>query len=216
VGPDFLVPSAPQVGRYTKEPLASRTESATVSRNGQAQHFVNGRCIPAEWWALYRSPGLNSLIRRAIDTNPNLHSTMAALRAAKENVYSQQGKYFPLVEANFNPTRQQTSAPISSALNNGASIYSLITGQLLVSYTFDAFGLNRRTVESLQATADVQRFQVEAAYLTLTSYLYVNHTDTACDTPCVGIFLGGNGTPIHIGANETQVRIGLNYRLWGR
>jgi outer membrane immunogenic protein len=47
-------------------------------------------------------------------------------------------------------------------------------------------------------------------------YLYVNHTNTACDTPCVGIFLGGNGTPIHIGANENQVRVGLNYRLWGR
>jgi NodT family efflux transporter outer membrane factor (OMF) lipoprotein len=173
VGPDFLVPSAPQVGRYTREPLASRTQSADVPRQGQAQHFVNGRYIPAEWWALYRSTALNSLIRRAIDTNPNLQSTMAALRAAKENVYSQQGKYFPLVQANFNPTRQQTSAPISSALNSGASIYSLITGQLLVSYTVDAFGLNRRTVESLQATADVERFQVEAAYLTLTSNVVV-------------------------------------------
>ena len=33
---------------------------------------------------------------------------MSALRAAKEAVYAQQGKYFPLVQANFNPTRQQT------------------------------------------------------------------------------------------------------------
>src|ERR1700680_3801631 len=82
VGPDFLVPSAPQVGRYTKE-LASRTQTATVSRNGQAQHFVNGRYIPAEWWALYRSTALNSLVRRSIDVNPNLQSTMAALRAGQ-------------------------------------------------------------------------------------------------------------------------------------
>ena len=42
-----------------------------------------------------------------------------------------------------------------------------------MSYTFDVWGLNRRTVESLEALADVQRFQVEAAYLTLTSNLVV-------------------------------------------
>jgi NodT family efflux transporter outer membrane factor (OMF) lipoprotein len=33
----------------------------------------------------------------------------------------------------------------------------------------DVFGLNRRTVESLQAQAEAQRFQLEATYLTLTS-----------------------------------------------
>ena len=42
-----------------------------------------------------------------------------------------------------------------------------------VSYTFDVWGLNRRAVESLQALADVQRFEVEAAYLALTSNVVV-------------------------------------------
>jgi NodT family efflux transporter outer membrane factor (OMF) lipoprotein len=42
-----------------------------------------------------------------------------------------------------------------------------------VSYTFDVWGLNRRTVESLEALADVQRFQAEAAYLSLTANLVV-------------------------------------------
>ena len=42
-----------------------------------------------------------------------------------------------------------------------------------MSYTFDIWGLNRRTVESLEALADVQRFQVEAAYLSLTSNIAV-------------------------------------------
>src|SRR5262249_5336490 len=43
------------------------------------------------------------------------------------------------------------------------------TAQVLVTYTFDVWGLNRRLVESLQAQADSQHFLVEAAYLTLTS-----------------------------------------------
>jgi len=56
---------------------------------------------------------------------------------------------------------------------SGASIFDLDTAQLTVSYTFDIWGLNRRTVESLQALADVQSFQVEAAYLSLTANLTV-------------------------------------------
>ena len=42
-----------------------------------------------------------------------------------------------------------------------------------MSYTFDVWGLNRRTVELLEALSDVQRFQVEAAYLSLTANLVV-------------------------------------------
>jgi NodT family efflux transporter outer membrane factor (OMF) lipoprotein len=52
-------------------------------------------------------------------------------------------------------------------------VFDLVTAQLLVSYTFDVWGLNRRTVESLEALADVQHFQAEAAYLSLSANLVV-------------------------------------------
>jgi NodT family efflux transporter outer membrane factor (OMF) lipoprotein len=172
VGPDFHTPATPEVGRYTREPLASRTSSTDI-KFGQSQHFVNGRDIPAEWWRLFRSPALNSLVIKSLEANPNLQSTIAALRAAKENVYAQQGKYFPVVQANFNPTRQQQAGVIAPTLNSGSSIFNLYTAQVAVTYTFDIWGQNRRAVESLQAAADSQRFQVEAAYLTLVSNVVV-------------------------------------------
>ena len=78
MGPDFVVPAPPDVGRYTKERLVTRTSSAD-SHNGRAEHFVNGRDVPAEWWQLFRSPALNSLVRKSIAANPNLQATMAAL-----------------------------------------------------------------------------------------------------------------------------------------
>jgi NodT family efflux transporter outer membrane factor (OMF) lipoprotein len=170
VGPDFVHPGAPDVSRYTREPLASHTSSTDI-KFGQSQHFVNGRDIPADWWRVFHSRALNSLVEKSLAANPNLQSTMAALRAAKENVYAQQGKYFPLVQANFNPTRQQTPGVLASPLSTSSppNPFNLITAQVMVSYTFDTWGLNRRTVESLQGTADSQRFTVEAAYLTLTS-----------------------------------------------
>ncbi|MGO9357809.1 MAG: efflux transporter outer membrane subunit [Xanthobacteraceae bacterium] len=172
VGPDFVQPSAPDAERYTREPLASRTSSTDV-KFGQSQHFVNGRDIPAEWWEIFHSPQLNALVRKALEANPNLQTALAALRAAKEAVYAQQGKYFPLVQANFNPARQMVAQPISSPLTSGSNLFDLYTTQVLVSYTFDTWGLNRRAVESLQATADTQRFQVEAAYLTLVANVVV-------------------------------------------
>jgi NodT family efflux transporter outer membrane factor (OMF) lipoprotein len=172
VGPDFVHPAAPEIVRYTREPLAPRTSSA-VGAGGQSQRFAATGDIAQAWWTLFRSPALNALIEQALQNNPNLQSALASLRSARENVLAQEGRYFPLVQANFNPTRQRTSAALAPVPSSNAQIFDLDTAQLTVTYTFDIWGLNRRTVESLEALEDVQRFQVEAAYLSLTSNLVV-------------------------------------------
>ncbi len=167
VGPDFLHPAAPEITRYTREPLSQAVSADLPS--GQKQQFVSGRDIPQEWWRLFKSPALNALLERSLQNNPSLQSALATLRSAREAVAAQKGKFFPLVQANFNPTRQQTSAALAPIPASGVSVYDLDTAQVLVSYTFDIWGLNRRTVELLEALADTQRFQVEAAYLALTA-----------------------------------------------
>jgi NodT family efflux transporter outer membrane factor (OMF) lipoprotein len=172
VGPDFAHPAPPEDSRYTKEPLAPTTSSTDV-RHGQTQHFINGRDIPGDWWALFRSPALNALVRQSLDGNPNLQATISALRVAKEMVYAEQGKFFPQAQANFNPTRQQLAETVAPTLNNGAQRFDLYTAQVVVTYGLDVWGLERRTVESLQAQEDSQRFIVEAAYLTLTANVVV-------------------------------------------
>jgi NodT family efflux transporter outer membrane factor (OMF) lipoprotein len=172
VGPDFLHPAAPEGAGYTKEPLAPRT-SSTDAPTGQTQRFLQGHDLPQEWWALFKSPALNAVIERALNNNPSLQSAIATLRAANQAVYAQEGRFLPLVQANFNPTRQLTPGTITPVLNSAANPFNLYTAQVTVSYTFDVWGLNRRAVESLKAQADNQRFQVEAAYLTLTSTVAV-------------------------------------------
>jgi NodT family efflux transporter outer membrane factor (OMF) lipoprotein len=123
---------------------------------------------------VFRSHALNKLVEEALRNNQNLQATMSALRAAKEVVYAQQAKYFPTAAGNFFASRQLTPrdlAPIPANPTIGA--FDLYTAQVLVSYSMDVWGLNRRTVESQQALADEQRFMVEAAYLTLTSNVVV-------------------------------------------
>jgi NodT family efflux transporter outer membrane factor (OMF) lipoprotein len=173
VGPDFQHPPPPEVTRYTPEPLAPRTTATADVRGGQAQHFINGRDIPGDWWRVFRSAPLNSLVQKSLIANPNLQAAQAALRQAQEMVQAQKGKFFPTAEANFNPTRQQQSTALAPLLSNNSTIFNLYTAQVMVSYTLDVWGQNRRTVESLQAQADNQRFLVEAAYLTLSSNVVV-------------------------------------------
>ena len=169
VGPDFQRPSPPDTAAYTRELLPAQTGSADIAA-GEAQRLLQGMDIPGQWWTLFHSPALNSLIEQSLKSNPSLEAAQAALRQAQETVYAQQGFFFPDVEASFAPSRQKNATgTIAPTLSSGAPLFSLYTPQVSVSYTLDVWGGNRRQVESLQAQADALRFQLDATYLTLTS-----------------------------------------------
>ena len=174
VGPNYLAPADPPVSRYTREPLAnpSAADALTTRQGGSAdQSFVGGADIPGQWWTLFRSKALNRLVEEALANNPNLEAAQASLRIAQQNVLAQKGTLFPTVTAN--PQAQGSRAPgldLQSPLQNqNQFLYSLYTPQVLVAFNPDVFGGNRRQIESLEAQAENQRFQLEAAYLSLTA-----------------------------------------------
>jgi len=169
VGPDFHRPAAPDVQGYTKEQLAPAT-AAAADPFGAPQHFDVGKNIQADWWHLMHSPPLDALVTEAIQANPTLVAARAGLRQALENVHAQRGDYFPQLSASLDASRNLTATgAVSPASATGNPYYGLITPQLSVSFVPDVFGANRRTLESLQAQADNQRFELAAAYLALTS-----------------------------------------------
>jgi NodT family efflux transporter outer membrane factor (OMF) lipoprotein len=170
VGPDFVPPLAPSVTGYTPEPLGSHTASAST-HGGEAQRFVRDMDLPGQWWTLFHSKPLNSLVDKALAANPDLQAAQAALRVARENVYAQQGALFPSLDANFNGIRQKPAIGGPGDVGSDAPTFNLFTGQLNVAYVPDVFGGTRRSIEALAAQADSQRFQLEATYLTLTSNL---------------------------------------------
>lgn len=168
VGPNFKKPAPPQVNSYTAQPLPATTAS-TNAPGGEPQHFVSGLDISGEWWTLFHSKTLNDLIERSLKANPDIKAAQAALLEARENVLAQKGGYYPSVSAGFSASRNKTSALLSPNTASGALYYSLYTPQVTVSYVPDVFGLNRRTVESLQAQADQQRFALVATHITLSA-----------------------------------------------
>ncbi|HEY3521421.1 MAG TPA: TolC family protein, partial [Rhodanobacteraceae bacterium] len=167
VGPDFRKPAPPKTDRYIAEPL-SVTMGADVA-GGNAQRFDVGADIAGDWWTLFHSKQLNALIEAALAHNPDLAAAQAALVAAHEAALAQRGAYFPQVNAEFNATRyKQPPAALAPVPSNNAFLYNLFTPQVSVTYAPDVFGLNRRTVESLQAQTQAAHFQMIAAWNTLT------------------------------------------------
>jgi NodT family efflux transporter outer membrane factor (OMF) lipoprotein len=169
VGPDFERPATPEVEGYAREPLPAETAKADVA-GGETQRFMQGLDIPGQWWTLFHSEALNALIDQALKNNPTLPAAEAALRLAWENVYAGQGAFFPTAVASYSASRNKTATGVVfTAASSGPPFFTLHTAQVVVAYAPDVFGGTRRQVESLMATAEFQRYQVEATYLTLTA-----------------------------------------------
>ena len=84
VGPNFKQPAAPAVKGYLPEPLPQQTGSAP-GQGGDAQRFVAGMDVPAQWWTVFQSTDLDALIQQAFKNNPTVQGAQAALREANEN-----------------------------------------------------------------------------------------------------------------------------------
>ena len=168
VGPDFTKPKAPEVDSYTSAPIAMAKNGAHVA-GGEPQVLVSGQDIPGEWWELFESEPLDNLIRRSLETNPNIKAAQAALKVAHENTLAQYGAYYPAVTGSFSAARQKTSNQLSPVPNSNNFAFNLFTPQVSVSYTPDVFGLNRRTVESLKAEEEEAHFALVATNITLTA-----------------------------------------------
>ena len=164
VGPNFVRPAPPDTDRYTRE-LQSE---ATVTANGQAQHFTSSNTLIADWWKLFQSPELNAVVNQAIANNPTLQASEASLRQSQDNMRAGYGVFFPQIQAGAGASRQRTASSSSKACRQ-SRIFNLITLSSSVSYALDVFGGARRSVESLRAQAEYQRYENVAAYLILSA-----------------------------------------------
>lgn len=171
MGPNFHPAPAPDVAGYIPGKLVSPDPGPGGPRVA-GQHFVTGADVSARWWSAFRSLPLNDLVRQSVDRNPNLQAAEAAIRVAQYNAQAQRGLFFPQVTGNSTSSKQLFSNAGTVYGDLGSvpqTQYTLATNQLTVSFVPDIWGGNARAVESLDAVTEQQLFQLEAAYLALTS-----------------------------------------------
>lgn len=183
LGPDYVRPQSPEGAGFRVGAALEKTTSAKDPLGGE-QHFAANRDIPADWWKMFQSPVLNSLVEKALKANPNIEAAQAALRQAQQNTLAQQGYFYPTVGLDYNAQHTKIagnlaggSAPGLQGNGNNIAVlnppptspvyYSFHTAQLNLVYAPDLFGGNRRQVESLKAQEEAQNDQLQAATITL-------------------------------------------------
>ncbi len=169
VGPDFKRPPPPAAHDYGN----ASTEADTAPHS---QRILIGQDVPVQWWTLFQSPELNELVGQALKANPDLDAARAALRQAHELYLAERSTYLPSVQGSFAGQRSRNAVGTVANPTNLPQqnpYYNLYTAQLSVSYVPDVFGGTRRAVEAAQAQDNGARFQLDAAYLTLTTNVVV-------------------------------------------
>jgi NodT family efflux transporter outer membrane factor (OMF) lipoprotein len=171
VGPNFQAQEAPHTPGFVPPGELPAETALTPLAGGTAQHFVDDLDIQGQWWTLFQSPELNSLIERGLANNPTLAAASAALRQARETFEAAHGAYYPALSGSISSQREKVSGAALGLPQAGSVIYTLNSASLNVSYTLDVFGGVRRQVEALGAQAEYEQFALEAAYLSLTANL---------------------------------------------
>jgi NodT family efflux transporter outer membrane factor (OMF) lipoprotein len=166
VGPNFTRPTAPPAARYTGDTL--RGEDA--STNDTVQHIALGREIEGNWWTLFRSEAIDQLVKQAVEHNRSLVASMATLAQAQELALAQAGSRYPQVDLTAGVGRQQYGRELVGNFANVANVapFTYFAVGPTVSYTLDYTGGVARSVEQQYALAEVERHQLDAAYLTVT------------------------------------------------
>ncbi len=201
VGPDFHAPEPPAVSSYTEKALPPETASAPGT-GGAAQRLLSGQDIPGEWWTLFHSASLDSVIRQALAANPTLAAAEATLRQSQENYRALVGSaLFPSVNAGASVTRQKISGAAVGQPDARFEPFTLYNTSVGVTYALDVFGGARRELESLRSQVDYEKFLVEAAYLTIAA----NIVTTAMNEAALRAQIGATNEIIQ--AQEKQLEV---------
>ncbi|MGB0082505.1 MAG: efflux transporter outer membrane subunit [Terracidiphilus sp.] len=168
VGPKYQPPTAPSLTAYTPQPQPAATASS-AGPAGVAQHFDSSESIPAQWWTLFHSPELNSMMEQALANSPTLAQSTARLKEAQEELNARTGATkYPTVTGNASVEEEQLNLSAYGIPFPNPSPFTLINGSIAVSYALDIFGANRRAIEGLKAQRDYENWQLEGARLMLT------------------------------------------------
>lgn len=162
-GPDFVRPAAP--GDTTYVPASS--QPGKLDALGQAQQLDVHATLSADWWRLFGSPSIDTMVDTALANNPGIQGAEATLRESQDNLRAGYGVFFPQVGLGVSATRQRETLS-RLGLSGAGSIFNLFTLGPTISYALDLFGAQRRTVEGLRASMDYQRYTLLAADITLT------------------------------------------------
>ena len=170
VGPNFKRPDPPAAAAY------SRSMPAT----NPATSVMYGGDVAEDWYELFHSEVLNTLVRDALTGNPDLEAARHGLQAAQLELSAVSGTALPQIDA---------TGQVGRGHVNGSFLYGPVneitaTGNHFqlgpsLAYNLDLFGGVRRSIESQNAATADARDQVLNTYVTLVDQVVITAFDYA-------------------------------------
>lgn len=148
VGPDYQRPSMALPVHYKEA-------------RGWQQATPQDSASKGEWWAVYRDPQLDALLRQVSLSNQNVASYAALYRQALALAAQSRAGLFPSVSYDASTTRS------SSHSNGQRSTDNAHQAELSASWELDLWGKQRRTLEENRASAEASA--AELANMTLSA-----------------------------------------------
>ncbi len=174
-----LAPAARTDLAMAPTPAGNASIEAINPASGAPQGFTPGAQVPPAWWHGFASPALDALVAQALVANNDIATADANLRAARALAGVAGAAQFPQVDASYQPVRARISDTIATPLADpSATLYTLHTAQVTVSYPLDLFGGVATKVRSARFGAVAAQFRTKAARGTVVANLVlaaVNH-----------------------------------------
>ena len=140
----------------------------SVGKAGPDQHFALGKEVSGEWWGLFQSQPLDSLVTEAVAGNRNIAVAQANLAAAHEAVLVAAGGFYPRVDFGASAERQRNNFEAFGIQLFPPKQFNTYSLGPTVSYSFNPAGPTVHEVERQRALEDFQNHELKAAYLALT------------------------------------------------
>ncbi len=165
-GPNFFSPAAPEEKAYTTPDDLIPPPDEPGAKTAAAQRLALGAKVKNDWWTLFHSPQLESVMQTALAESPTLAQARATLAQGREQTLAVAGGLLPQIDLGAQGGGQAVNVQISGVNRPPVSVGLFGVGPT-VSYNIDVFGGIQRQVEAQSAQADVSDYQLGAAYLAL-------------------------------------------------
>lgn len=157
VGPDYHPPGdAPEAERFARLPSEGVSSAPAIS----------------QWWLALNDPLLNSLIKSALENNPDIAAAKARLRQARASLGGESANKYPKLSATGAAIRTRLPDSTGLTANNPLELYS---NGFDASWELDMFGGTRRGIEAARAQEQASAASLADTHVSIAAEVAKNY-----------------------------------------
>lgn len=162
------------VGPDYKPPV---TQSPPAWRQGDPAAITRDAPVVSAWWTTFADPTLDSLVRRAVDSNHDLRIASARVREARAQRGVVASDYGPRTDASGRATRDRQSTNTRQGSRFGEPESSTFQAGFDMTWELDFWGRIRRSVEAADASIGSALADRDAVMVTLLAEVGRNYIE---------------------------------------